>query len=409
MGLGKLWTIAYRDLGRNRRRTFFTLVAAGLGLALLIAINGLIAGMLDSALQNTIRLRTGHVQMRSESYEDNKLSLQWEDLLANGEELAARAQELPQVAAAAPVLWAAGILNTPEESANLQVYGIETTSEFYAPIRNGMVAGEYLAADDRSGILLGKRAADSLGVQVGDNASLTLIDADGQPQEGIFTVRGLFSTGAVAYDTSSVFMPLDKAQAVTNTNGRVSAVTIVLHQQEDAEAVAAALVAPGVATLTWRQLNQSFLQTMDTAMSFYVILDLIVMLVVAVVISNTLLMSVFERVREMGILAALGMKGRQIMQMFLYEAAVLGLVGIVLGVLLGSAAVAYLSNNGIYIGDASASAVGNIAIGNTMYAMFVPATVAGLSLGTLVVILLASLYPAWIAARLEPVQALHTI
>jgi ABC-type antimicrobial peptide transport system permease subunit len=130
------------------------------------------------------------------------------------------------------------------------------------------------------------------------------------------------------------------------------------------------------------------------------------MLVVAVVIANTLLMAVFERIREMGILAALGMKGRQIMFMFLLEATLRGLAGIVVGVVLGSAGVAYLATAGIYIGEISATTQG-IALGSTVHARFVPFTFAALSFWTLVVILLASLYPAWFAARREPVEALR--
>jgi ABC-type lipoprotein release transport system permease subunit len=409
MAFGKLWQIAYRDLGRNRRRSFFTLVAVAVGLALLIFINGLIAGVMHDAVENNIRLRTGHVQLRAPSYEEEKSSLEWQDLLDNGEDLAAKARTLPQVASAAPVLWAIGILNTAEDTTNLQVYGIDVTSDFYAPVREGLVAGEFLAADDRSGILLGKRLADSMGLQPGSKVSLTLIDADGQPQEQIYTVRGLFRSGAVSYDENSVFLPLAKAQAVTNTAGRASAVTILLHNQEDAEAVAAALAAPDVKALTWTELNQTFLQTMEVGLRFYLILDFIVMLVVAVVIANTLLMAVFERVREMGILAALGMKGRQIMGMFLLEAATLGLLGIVVGIVLGTAIVLYMTNHGIYMGEDVAGSVENIQLGATMYTRLVPTTIANLSLATLVVILLGSLYPAWFAARLEPAQALHSL
>lgn len=409
MALGKLWTIAWRDLGRNRRRSFFTLLAVALGLALLIFINGLIGGVTADAVENNIRLKTGHVQLRAESFEEGKLSLQWDDLLENGEELAAQARALPQVASAAPVIWAVGILNTAEETTDLQVYGVDVTSDFYAPVRNGMVAGEWLAPDDRSGIVLGRSLAESMGLQTGSNVSLTVIDADGQPQEQIYTVRGLFASGAVSYDESAAFLPLAKAQAVTNTGGRASAVTILLHKEEDAASVAAALAAPGLQALTWEELNATFLQTMNTAMSFYMVLDFIVMLVVAVVIANTLLMAVFERVREMGILAALGMKGRQLMQMFLLEASALGLAGIALGILLGTAIVVYLSSNGIYIGDEMAGAAENIALGSTMYTRLLPGNIAGLSVATLVITLLASLYPAWFAARLEPVEALHAV
>jgi ABC-type antimicrobial peptide transport system permease subunit len=100
------------------------------------------------------------------------------------------------------------------------------------------------------------------------------------------------------------------------------------------------------------------------------------------------------------------MKRGQIMAMFVLEAAILGLVGIAIGIGLGSASVAYFAANGIDIGDIGAATQG-IAIGTTMRAQFVPDTFTYLSIATLVIILLASLYPAWFAARMEPVDALH--
>ncbi len=159
MPLGKLWTIAYRDLGRNRRRSITTLLAVAFGLALLIVMNGLVAGVLEDSLQNSIRLRTGHLQVRASSYEEEKLSLQAKDLLANPDELTSRASALSEVKAAAPVLWASGILDTIEDSAGVQIFGIDAASPIYAPIRAGTVAGDFLTADDRNGILIGKRLA----------------------------------------------------------------------------------------------------------------------------------------------------------------------------------------------------------------------------------------------------------
>jgi putative ABC transport system permease protein len=102
------------------------------------------------------------------------------------------------------------------------------------------------------------------------------------------------------------------------------------------------------------------------------------------------------------------MKGLHIMMMFLLEAASLGLAGIVIGNGLGLAGVAYLAKVGIYIGDMAAAAGTGVALGTSMHARFVPGTFAGLSLATLIVLLLASLYPAWYAARLEPAEALRS-
>jgi ABC-type lipoprotein release transport system permease subunit len=408
MAFTKLWLIAFRDLGRNRRRSILTLIAVALGLALLMSTHGLTGGMVEETMQNTIRLQTGHVQVRAASYEQGKMSLQWKDLLENADTLAAQAAALPQVKIVTPVLWAGGVLNTADESAGLQVYGIDTTSTFYDPVRQAIVAGAFLAPDDRDGILIGKRLANSLGLEAGQRASLVIIDGDGQPSEAVFTIRGTFATGMPSYDESTAFLSLAKAQAFTNTAGRTSAVVILLNRQDDADAVAAALAGAGGDVLTWRELNAIFLQMMQTAMSFYILLDLIVILVVAVIIANTLLMAVFERIREMGILASLGMRGRTIMLMFLLEAATLGLIGIFVGIVLGTAGVAYLAKVGIPIGDMGTVAEG-LALGSVMYARFDIPTFAQLSLETLVVILLAALYPARMAAHREPVEALRAL
>ena len=406
MALSTLWTIAYRDLGRNRRRSILSLVAVALGLALLIVMNGYIAGVIDESVQNDIRLRSGHVQMRAASYEEEKVSLQWDELLDNPDEFAARARALPEVQAAAPVLWASGILNTVDDSAGLRIYGVDVTSPIYAPIQESIVAGTFLQADDRGGIVMGKRLADNLGIALGQEVSVAIINANGQPDEAIFAVRGLFNTGIPGYDESSIFMPLARAQSFTVTDGHASAITMLLNKQSDADLVASTLAAPGITMLTWRDLNQVLLQAMEAGKAFYVLMDIIVMVIVAVVIANTLLMAVFERIREMGILAALGMKGRQIVLMFLLEAVILGLAGIVVGIVIGSAGVAYLATVGLYIGEVASSA-GSIALGSTIHATYDTATFAMLSLWTLVIIVLASLYPAWFAVHREPAEALR--
>ena len=149
MAWRKLWTLAYRDLLRNRRRSILTLLAVALGYALLMLLNGFMAGILEDSLQNSIRLQTGHIQIRNESYEPEKLSLLWQDLLEAPGALAARAEGMAEVKAAAPVLWASGMLSTIDDTAGLQIYGIDTASPLHASIREAMVAGEFLTAEDR--------------------------------------------------------------------------------------------------------------------------------------------------------------------------------------------------------------------------------------------------------------------
>lgn len=404
----QLWKIAYRDLARNRRRSLLTLVAVALGVAMLVTLTGLYSGAIEDSIENNIRLQTGHLQLRDESYDEDKVSLAWEDLLDDSQELAAQVQAMEDVKVASPVLWASGILGTSEESVGVRVLGIDPVSDLHQSIDDGLVAGEYLQPDDRSGILLGRRLAESMGLAVGDQVSLLINTSSQQADEATFTVRGLFSTGVPNYDDMTVFLPLSKAQAFTRTEGRASAIIALLDDREQAEAIAQTLRTPGLTLLTWRDLNQVILQAVEMSMGITYLMFLIVLAVVAVVIANTLLMSVFERVREMGILAALGMKGRQIMAMFMLEAGTLGLVGVTLGVVLGSLGVLYLATVGLHIGEVATVASAEIAYGEVLHGQFDPGATLALSVAALVIILLASLYPAWFAARLEPIDALRT-
>jgi len=406
-----LWRIAIRDLGRNRRRSALTLIAVMLGLALVIALHSFEMGAMQGSVDDNIRVQTGHVQVRGASYEQDKVSLKWEDLLEEPQGLAAQAQSLAEVRAAAPVLWASGILNTVEESVGVRVFGIDPLSEIEAPFREGLVAGEFLVPDDRSGVLISRRLANNLGLAVGDDVSLLINTSGEQPDEATFTIRGLYDTGLPGFDEATIFLPLAKAQAFTQVGDRASAVVALLHDREDADAVASALHAPGLDMLTWRDLNQLMVEAMNQAMGFLYMIYLIVLAIVAVVVANTLLMSVFERTREMGILAALGMKGRQIMMMFVLESATLGAIGVFLGVLLGSLGVYYLATEGIYLGDIDMANVvsADIAFGETMYARFQWADTAVLSVVCWIIMLLASLYPAWFATRKEPIDALRAL
>jgi len=361
---------------------------------------------MEGSIDNNIRVQSGHVQVRADSYEEDKVSLKWEDLLEDPQILVSQAMLLPQVQGAAPVLWAGGILSTVEDSTGVRVYGIDPQAETSATFREDLV-GDFLEPDDRGGVLIGKRLANNLDLAIGDDISLLINTSGEQPDEVTFTIRGLFDTGLPAFDETTIFLPLAKAQTFSQVGERASAVVVILHDQEDADVVAAALNTPGVTIKTWRDLNQLMLQTMESAMGILYIFYLIILAIVAVVVSNTLLMSVFERTREMGILAALGLKGRQIMMMFMLESAILGALGVLLGVILGSLGVYYLATIGLHIGDMASDVSADLAYGETMYASFQWSATAILSVVCWVITMLASLYPAWFATRKEPIDALR--
>jgi len=409
MTIAKFFTIAYRNLVRNRRRTILTALVVALGLVVAMSFSALLDGMLVSMLADNIRVSTGHLQIRNKNYEAEKASLLYQDLLKDGETLAAQAEALPEVQSAASVLWNSGLLSTPQESLGVEIVGIDPDDVFHAPIREGIAAGEFLKSNDRGRILVGQRLAKEMGITVGQRVSVAARDANGQGQEKIFTVAGLVDTGFPGIDQNRVILPLAEAQSFSGVGNRVSSIILMLHNQEDTARVAAKLQGPDIQILTWEDLNSLLLQSWEVGIVYYYVLYAIVFLVVAALIANTLLMSVFARAREIGILTSLGVNRGQILLLFLVEGILLGLLGIAVGWVLGLGAVSYLTFVGIPIPAETVSLVEGFAFGTTMYGGFAPGQFVILSLMLLAIVVLVSLYPAWYAARMEPIEALHSL
>jgi ABC-type lipoprotein release transport system permease subunit len=246
--------------------------------------------------------------------------------------------------------------------------------------------------------------ADKLGLKVGDQINLSVNTSNGDIAGQLFTVRGIYSTQTNGFDSTTVLMPLAKAQTITQAENHASTIFILLKDAAQTDAVAAALQSSQYQVLTWTQMNELILQTEDMANSYMVIFYLIVLGVTATVIVNTLIMAVFERTREIGILSAIGMKSRRIMAMFLAESSLLAVGGILMGLVLGTLVVAYFTKYGFYIGNMG---ITGILIGNTIYTDLTLKDTINLTLIAFVITLLAGLYPAVLAARMEPVEALH--
>jgi len=401
----QLFKMAYRNLNRNRRRSILSALAVSFGLALLLFIAAVVNGEMQGAMQTTIALQSGHLQVRAASYVQEKSSLKWEDLIANPDAVAAQIKELPQVTIATPRLFASGIINTSREAIGVQLMGIDPTSPANAPIVQGMIAGSFITPDDQNGILIGQTLAQKLGVKVGDQIDLSANTANGSVNEQNFIVRGIFSTNTPAYDQSTIFMPLAKAQAFTATQNHASTIFIMLDNRDLSNSVAAALTSPGYQVLTWQKMNDLVLETEQLANGYMVLIYLIVLAITATVIVNTLIMAVYERTREIGILAAIGMKGRRIMSLFLAEASMLAVAGIAFGLVLGWLICAYFAKYGFYIGNIGTNY--QFLLGDRIYAMLTWSDTINLTIIALIITLIASLYPAILAARLEPVEALH--
>lgn len=402
--MNQIFKMAFRDLGRNRRRSFFSALAVGIGLALLILMASVIEGEMGSAIESAIHLQSGHIQVRSATYNENKSSLKWEDLVENPDQIASQIAALPPVSVATPRLYASGFLSAGNDSAGVRIVGIEPASEANAPYRDGVISGSYLTADDREGILLGKPAAEKLKLKVGDQVGLSVNTSNGNVDQQTFIVRGIYTTNTWGYDNVTVFLPLAKAQAITQTENHASTIFVLLKNTADTQVVIDTLKTSKLKVLTWKDLNTLIVGWESMANSYIGILYMIILAITASVIINTLIMSVYERTREIGILSAIGMRGGGIMTLFLVESSLLAIGGVILGLVIGVLSTLYFNRFGFYIGNMGLT---NIMVTDTIYAKLTLNNVVNLTIMTFVVTLLSGLYPAVMASRMEPVAALR--
>ncbi len=400
-----LYKMAFRDLGRNRRRSFFSALALAMGLALLLLMASVIEGEIRGSMDSSIKLQSGHLQVRAKSYEEEKTSLAWEDLIEDPDSISAKIASLPAVKIATPRLFASGIVAVGDETVGVRIIGIDPPSEANAPFRAGMISGDFLNADDRQGILIGQPLAEDLGLKAGDMVNLLANTSNGDVDEQPFIIRGVYTTHTPGYDQSTVFMPLAKAQAITQTENHASTIFILLRDRDQTAAVAASLQTSQYQVETWEQMNEILVQTEQYSNAVMILLYLIILGITATVIINTLIMAVFERTREIGILSAIGMKGGRIMAMFFAESSLLAVGGIGMGLIIGSLLVAYFTKYGFFIGNMG---ITGILLGERIYAYMTLNDTISLTITAFVVTLLAALYPALLAARMEPVEALHS-
>jgi ABC-type lipoprotein release transport system permease subunit len=192
---------------------------------------------------------------------------------------------------------------------------------------------------------------------------------------------------------------------MTQTENHASTIFVLLKDTSMTDTVASALSVPSnLEVKTWKDLNSLFVEWEDMAQSYIGFLYLIILAISVSVIINTLIMSVYERTREIGILSAIGMRGNRIMMLFLAESFLLAIGGVIMGLIIGVLATMYFNVNGFYIGNMGLS---GIAITDTIYAKLTTENLINLTIMTFVATILAGLYPAIMASRMQPVEALR--
>ncbi|MFO7634909.1 MAG: FtsX-like permease family protein [Caldilinea sp.] len=404
--------LAWRNMWRNWRRTVIALVAIVLGLVLLLLLSALINGSDQAIFGNAVKVYGGAVQVHAPGYREkvNRMPLL---PLEDADAVVEAALEQPTVIAAAKRIHTGGLLTRGGESQPVAITAIQPSVEAPVSIQAANVAsGRFLLDGEGDAIFIGKGLADQLGVKVGDRITLLGHSKHETMRQRTVTVVGLYSLGSPDLEKSTAFITLEQAQSLFNLRDQSTEVAISLsdvgHEVTVIPALQAAL--PGYEVDSWKTLKPEITETMATKQVFTSVLGLIVILIASIGILNLQLMAVFERTREMGVLAALGMKGRQIMALFLVEGTLIGVVGAVIGCLAGVGVVMLIRQSG-GIDFSFASGMGEVTA--LMGTHLMPTlTVADVVVrGVLVAIIagIASLYPAWQASRKEPADALHHV
>jgi ABC-type lipoprotein release transport system permease subunit len=403
--------LAWRNMWRNWRRTAIATIAIVLGLILLVFMDALIAGSDQAIYGNSVRLYGGNIQVHAPGYRE-RASRQPLLPLENANLVLEKVLAQPDVVAASRRINTGGMVGGRGGAYPVVITAIEPEGE--APvslIAESITQGRFLTSDDTDAVLIGRGLADLLGASVGDRVTVLGQRKDESMRQRTMTIVGIYDLGLAEAEKGSVFIPLSEAQTLYNLRGQETEVTVMLRNVGEEAAVVSNLQSelPGYEIDTWDTLRPEIQQTLEVKSAVTNVFGFIVLLIASIGILNLMLMAVFERTREMGVLAALGMKGRQILGLFLAEGAFIGLLGAIVGCFLAWLVVWSVAQVGIDFSFASDMGDITALMGDRLYPSVNILKIAGYGVGVVVIAALASLFPAWQASRKEPAESLHYI
>jgi putative ABC transport system permease protein len=416
--MGKLLIMAWRNVWRNGRRTMIAVIAIALGVAFLLFFDGLYGGTGQAIYGNFVKLQGGNVQVHAPGYREKAKRLPLLPL-ANAEVAMQAALGQPHVVGASRRINTSGMVSSREGTFPVVITGIEPERE--APVgllAENITQGRYLTADDTDALLIGRALAKRLEVSVGDRITLVGRATHEQMRRRTMNIAGIYDLGLAEVEKRVVYVSLAEAQSLFDLRGQATEVVVALESVGQELPVVAALQAalpgpttrgPGYEVHSWEDLNPEMKQTIERDIVTMNIIGAIILLIAGVGILNLMLMAVFERTREIGILAAMGLKRLEIVVLFLLEGTLIGLLGALVGCTLGGLILTYLGQVGFAWNVSSEISELAALLGDRIYPKVGLDLLLQRALTVAVIAALASLYPAWQASKREPAEALHYV
>ena len=407
--------LAWRNMWRNWRGTLIASVAIVMSMILLIFYQALIDGIDESIYGNTIRLYGGNVLIHAPGYRERSTRLPMLPV-ADIDAVLAAVREQPNVVAASRRINTGGLISNRNASNAVNITAIEPEIEQpISLVAENLVTGRFLSAEDGDSIVIGKALADHLGVTIGDRVNLLGRRKNESMRERNMTIVGIFNLGLGEAEKGFVFMNLATAQTLYNLRGEATEVAVILEKigQEDAIIRNLAPRFPNHEVDSIYTLRPEFGEALATNRMFGLLFGGILLLMGGIGILNLMMMAAFERTREMGVLAAMGMQGRHIMGLFVLEGAFIGLFGGIIGCIVSWLLVTWLGRVGIdfsaFTADIQEAGEIYAMMGTQLHPAISPALIIAYGFAAVVIAALAALFPAWQASKREPAESLHFV
>lgn len=403
-----LFTIAWRNITRNKYRSFITISAIAIGFASLLFVRAFVDGSHYQMIENYTDLASGHIQIHKKGFHANMSLVK---NLAQDNSLSETLKNTTGVITTSSRIKESVLLSSTEGSTGALLIGVDPQNEPKVTKLNTRIkTGKFLTNDNE--IVIGKSLAAILKAQLNDKIVIMGQGFDGSLASGVYRISGFLDTGADEIDKGLALITLKAAQELFVMDGRISEIALRLNNVEKAKEIANTIKTNlnnnELEVLPWQEISPIVIQWVEFDVAFINIILLIVLLVVAAGILNTLLMGILERTREFGIMLALGTKPNLIMQMVGLESLLLGLIGVATGYFIGIISIIYFGSRGIDLSMFS-TALNSYYTGSIIYTRLAPGFLLQYGATVLITSIIVSIYPAYRAANLKPVEAIYHI
>jgi len=403
--------LAWRNIWRHRRRTVIVVLAIGLTMWMMMMYDGMVGGFKQAIYGNAIKVLGGNVQVHAVGYQEKAAQAPLL-ALADGPAIVKAALAQPQVVAASQRIITGGLASSREGAFAVSIVGIEPEKELPVSLVGQKVAqGRYLTAADQDMVYIGKGLATAMGVGVGDRFTLAGRATHEQMRSRTMTVAGIYDIGMSDIEKRTIYISLAEAQDLYGMSGQITEVAISLKQIGQEPAVISQLkpALPGVEFSSWQTSFPELETAINAKGQAMEVFSFIMLVIVGIGILNLLLMAVFERTREIGVLGAIGLRPGQISLLFVLEGAMMGLVGAAFGVALGILFNFLLGQVGIDYTAFSSMTSYTALINGRIYSTLGTEKLVGHVVAVIVISILASFYPAHEASQQEPAKSLHYV